>query len=176
MISCLPLCANRYLQNLRWLKDDERQLYNIVWGLPIILLISNDPPSVLIMRNRQKDEMTRDILTVSNGGAIISHIMFKAYASHAQAKSYLGELIENGFVVYDELDRKYRTTAKGLEYLQAMESISEMFCTNTKRSTPNQNGLEVHQFWEVYVLTRNLEPRISFFWMIGSYRYCIYLK
>ncbi len=98
------------------------------------------------MRNRQKDEMTRDILTVSNGGAIISHIMFKAYASHAQAKSYLGELIENGLVAYDELDRKYRTTAKGLEYLQAMESISEMFCTNTKRSTPNQNGLEAYQF------------------------------
>jgi len=72
--------------------------------------------------------------------------MFKAYASHAQAKSYLGELIENGFVVYDELDRKHRTSAKELEYLQAVESISEMFCTNTKRSTPNQYGLEVHQF------------------------------
>src|SRR5439155_10605181 len=109
------------------IKGDDGQLYNIVLGLPIILLISNDLPSVLIMRNRQKDEMTRDILTVSNGGAIISHIMFKAYASHAQAKSYLGELIENGLVAYDELDRKYRTTAKGLEYLQAMESISEMF-------------------------------------------------
>jgi predicted transcriptional regulator len=48
------------------------------------------------MQNRQKDEMIRDILTVSNGGATITNIMFKAFTSHAQAKAYLGELIENG--------------------------------------------------------------------------------
>ena len=98
------------------------------------------------MQNRQKDEMTRDILTVSNGGAIISHIMFKAYTSHAQAKSYLGELIENGMIEYDVLDRKYRTTMKGIEYLQAMESISSILAINTRRSVADKKSMEVYQF------------------------------
>jgi predicted transcriptional regulator len=98
------------------------------------------------MQNRQKDEMTRDILTVSNGGAIISHIMFKAYTSHAQAKSYLGELIENGMIQYDVLDRKYRTTMKGIEYLQAMESISSILAINTRRSVADEKSMEVYQF------------------------------
>ncbi len=90
--------------------------------------------------------MTRDILTVSNGGAIISHIMFKAYTSHAQAKSYLGELIENGMIEYDVLDRKYRTTMKGIEYLQAMESISSILAINTRRSVADKKSMEVYQF------------------------------
>lgn len=110
-----------------------------------MLFISNHPLlSDLVMQNRQKDEMTRDILTVSNGGAMISHIMFKAYTSHAQAKSYLGELIENGLIEYDVLDRTYHTTTKGLEYLQAMERISEMLCMSTRRSTANQKSLEAY--------------------------------
>lgn len=112
-----------------------------------MLFISNHPlPSDLIMQNRQKDEMTRDILTVSNGGAMISHIMFKAYTSHAQAKSYLGELIENGLIEYDGLNRTYHTTSKGLEYLQAIERISDMLSTNTRRSAASQKSMEACHF------------------------------
>ena len=102
--------------------------------------------TIRLMQNRQKDEMTRDILSVSNGGATISQIMFKAYTSHAQAKSYLGELIESGLVEHDTLDRKYRTTTRGLEYLQTMERISEMLSINTRRSVANKKSLEVYQF------------------------------
>jgi predicted transcriptional regulator len=98
------------------------------------------------MQNRQKDEMTRDILTVTNGGAIISHIMFKAYTSHAQAKSYLGELIENGMIEFDALDRKYRTTMKGIEYVQAMERVSDMLAISTRRSVAEKKSMEVYQF------------------------------
>lgn len=89
--------------------------------------------------------MTRDILTVSNGGATISHIMFKAYTSHGQAKAYLGELIENGMIEYDTLDRKYRTKEKGLVYLHAMERISEMLAITTRRSVADKRNLEVYQ-------------------------------
>jgi predicted transcriptional regulator len=97
------------------------------------------------MQNRQKDEMIRDILTVSNGGATISQIMFKAYTSHAQAKSYLGELIENGMVEYDALDRKYRASTKGLEYLNAIERISDLLTVNTRRSSANAKIMELYQ-------------------------------
>ena len=92
------------------------------------------------MQNRQKDEMVRDILKVTNGGGTITHIMFKAYTSHSQAKSYLSELIEKCLVEFDPMDRKYRTTPLGLQYLQAMESISEILSIKTRRavaSTPN---------------------------------------
>ena len=98
------------------------------------------------MQNRQKDEMIRDILTVANGGAVISHLMFKASASHAQAKSYLAALIESGMIEFDPLDRKYRTTAKGLEYLQAMERIAGILTFNTRRSVADKNSLQVYQF------------------------------
>ena len=98
------------------------------------------------MQNRQRDEISRDILTVSNGGATITQIMFKAYMSHGQAKCYLSELIENRFIEFDELNRTYRTTVNGLEYLNAMERISGMLVINTRRSAANKRFNEIYQF------------------------------
>jgi predicted transcriptional regulator len=60
--------------------------------------------------------------------------MFRAYAAHSQAKSYLGHLIENGYVEYDSLDREYRTTQKGLEYLTAIQNLSSIMKIETRRS------------------------------------------
>lgn len=98
------------------------------------------------MQNRQKEEITRDILTVSNGGATITQIMFKAYTSHAQAKSYLGELIEKGLIEYDSLDRNFRTSAHGLECLNAMERISDLLAINTRRSAANKRSIGPYPF------------------------------
>lgn len=98
------------------------------------------------MQNRQKDEMIRDILTVSNGGATITQIMFKAYMSHAQAKGYIGELIEQGFLEFDSIGRKYRTAPKGMEYLQAAEQISEMLSITTRRSVASKKMESAFQF------------------------------
>jgi len=97
------------------------------------------------MQNRQKDEIIRDILTVSNGGARISHIMFKAYLSHGQAKGYLGELIGQGFMEYDSIERTYCTASKGMEYLQAAEKMSEMLAVTT-RSMANKSIEAAFQF------------------------------
>ncbi len=77
--------------------------------------------------------MIRDILTVANGGATITQIMFKAYTSHAQAKSYLGEMIESGLVEFDGIDRKYRASPKGMAYLRAIQNMSEFLSINTRR-------------------------------------------
>ena len=86
------------------------------------------------MRNRQKDEMIRDILASANDGSTISQIMFRAYASHAQAKSYLGILIESGHVEFDPIERKYVTTPQGLEYLGAMHNLADILKIETRRS------------------------------------------
>ena len=92
------------------------------------------------MQNRQKDEIVRDILTVCNGGTVISKVMFHAYITHAQAKGYLGELIEKGLVETDMFNsREYRTTSKGLEYLVGLQRMSELLPIETKRIVKSSN-------------------------------------
>jgi predicted transcriptional regulator len=92
------------------------------------------------MQNRQKDEIVRDILTVCNGGSIISRIMFHTYITHAQAKGYLGELIEKGLVETDTFNsKKYLATPKGIEYLGALERMSEMLAIETRRSVKSSS-------------------------------------
>ena len=91
------------------------------------------------MQNRQKDEIVRDILTSANGGATISRIMFRAYVSHGQAKGYLGELIEKDLIECDVFVREYRTTSKGIEYLNATERMSEMLQLDIRRAVSNKS-------------------------------------
>ena len=92
------------------------------------------------MRNRQKDEIMRDILQTAQGGAGITKIMFHAYLTHGQAKEYSQLLLENGLL---ELDgdsssmKQYRTTHKGIEYLAAIETMSDMLPIATRRAVKN---------------------------------------
>jgi len=87
------------------------------------------------MHNRQRYEIVRDILTVCNGGAIISKIMFHSYVSHAQARAYLSELIQSGLVETDMFDKKkYLATNKGLEYLDRLDTMSELLDLEVKKA------------------------------------------
>jgi predicted transcriptional regulator len=87
------------------------------------------------MKNRQKDDISRDILSVCNGGATITKVMFSAYMTHSQTKLYLNELMGTGLIENDPLTRKFYTTPKGLEYLGTMYQMAELFPVNTKRSS-----------------------------------------
>jgi predicted transcriptional regulator len=61
--------------------------------------------------------------------------MFHAYLSHAQARAYLAELMEQGLVETDIFNsRKYIATSKGVEYLQGLERMAELFAIDIKRS------------------------------------------
>jgi predicted transcriptional regulator len=86
------------------------------------------------MKNRQKDEILRDILTVCNGGSCITRVIFHAYITHSQAKIYLQELITAGLVEYSPLNRIYRATVKGIEYLSAVKMMSELLPVTTRRT------------------------------------------
>lgn len=86
------------------------------------------------MQNRQKDEIARDILSVCNGGAQITRVMFHAYMTHGQVKIYLNQLIKNGLVELDTLQRRYYTTPKGMDYLAAFDSMTQLLPVVTKRS------------------------------------------
>jgi predicted transcriptional regulator len=90
------------------------------------------------MQNRQKDELVRDIMSVCNGGAQITKVMFHAYMTHGQVKSYLTELIDRGMVTFDQLTRLYSTTSKGMEYLATIERMAELLPLATKRSAASE--------------------------------------
>jgi len=89
------------------------------------------------MRNRQKDEIMRDILQTAQGGAGITKIMFHAYLTHGQAREYSSMLMENGLLEVDEERgsmRQFRTTPKGLEYLAAIERMADILPIPTRRA------------------------------------------
>jgi len=73
--------------------------------------------------------------------------MFRAYLSHPQAKSYLGILIEGGFVEYDKIGRKYLDTPQGLEFLKEANNIASMLSVPTiRRSYSNKQLTSVPYF------------------------------
>ena len=88
------------------------------------------------MRNRQKDEIMRDVLYSAQGGAGITKIMFHAYLTHSQAKEYIQMLMQNRLLGYDAESsvRQYRTTPKGIEYLAAVERMADMLAIETRRA------------------------------------------
>lgn len=88
----------------------------------------------------------RDILHSAQGGAGITKIMFHAYLTHSQAKEYTQMLLQNGLLEQD-IDsgslREFRTTPKGLEYLTAIERISEMLAIETRRAAVKSDAFQI---------------------------------
>jgi predicted transcriptional regulator len=96
------------------------------------------------MRNRQKDEITRDILYSAQGGVGITRIMFHAYLTHSQAKEYTQMLLNQGLLEQDIESgslRQFRTTPKGAEYLAAVERMSDMLAIETRRAAKSSDFL-----------------------------------
>lgn len=86
------------------------------------------------MKNRNNLEIIALILEIARGRkATQIRIMYKAYLSYVQLKEYLSQLLENGLITYQEGERTYSTTEKGLHFLKIYHQISEVFVT-TKSS------------------------------------------
>lgn len=66
------------------------------------------------------------ILEAANGGGVTkTKIMYKAFLSYAQLKEYLGILIQNDLMTND-IPGLYKTTSKGLKFLDATHKMNEM--------------------------------------------------
>lgn len=79
----------------------------------------------------------RDILYSTQGGAGITKIMFHAYLTHTQAKEYAQALMTSGLLEQNMESgslRQFRTTPKGVEYLAAVERMSDMLAIETRRA------------------------------------------
>jgi len=86
------------------------------------------------VKNRNNLEIIALILEIARGRkATQIRIMYKAYLSYVQLKEYLSQLLGNGLIIYQEGERTYSTTEKGLHFLRIYNQISEAFVT-TKAS------------------------------------------
>lgn len=75
------------------------------------------------MKNRSRTELASYILEAANGGTTKTKIMYKAYLSYAQLKEYLAVLIENGLMARDVDGDLYRTTRKGIKFLETSRKL-----------------------------------------------------
>ena len=84
-------------------------------------------------KRRDRHDIVAEILKTAKEGKIKTHIMCKAKLSYAQIQEYLPLLIEKGFVENITVKRSgkivtmYRTTEKGIEFLNCLESMNKLW-------------------------------------------------
>jgi predicted transcriptional regulator len=70
-------------------------------------------------------ETARSSGSSSPGGVTKTKLMYGAFLSHAQAKEYLRVLTENGLLDYDQLRQTFKTTEKGLRFLEIYSQMED---------------------------------------------------
>jgi predicted transcriptional regulator len=82
------------------------------------------------LTNRSKTEIVCQILETANGGgddgATKTKLMYKVFLSSDQLQEYLMLLIESDLLSYDSTMRTFKTTEKGLMFLQAYNQIDQI--------------------------------------------------
>ena len=92
------------------------------------------------VRRRDRHDIIVEILKTAMAGKIKTHIMYKAKLSYSQINEYLPSLIANGFLENVTVkQRKYskkvfRTTQKGLRFIENFESIRKLWSNPTDPS------------------------------------------
>ena len=77
------------------------------------------------MRRRDRHDIIAEILKTAKRGKKKTYIMYEAKLSHSQLKLYLELLNRSGMIVND--NGVYKTTPKGLTFVQEFESINFLF-------------------------------------------------
>ena len=86
------------------------------------------------MKYRSRTEIVRQILEIANKGnhgALRTRIMYGAFLSLAQFKEYLRLLTDNDLLRYDRQTHAFKTTEKGLRFLEIYNKMSDV--TKTQR-------------------------------------------
>jgi predicted transcriptional regulator len=86
------------------------------------------------MKYRSRTDIVGSILKSANGGrANKTKIMYKAFLSFEQLKEYLTVLQEKGLIEYEEEQKTYRTTTKGIRLLQPVNNMEELTPIHLKK-------------------------------------------
>jgi predicted transcriptional regulator len=77
------------------------------------------------MRHRSRIDIISDILDAANerSGVGRTRIMYKAFLTYVQLKEYLPALTDNGLLRYDVYTQIFKTTEKGLRFLNTYNQI-----------------------------------------------------
>ncbi len=67
-----------------------------------------------------------EILDAANGGATKTKIMYHTFLSYNQLKEYLAVLTENNLLYYDAYTQTFKTTEKGLKFLNTFNQMDSM--------------------------------------------------
>jgi predicted transcriptional regulator len=79
------------------------------------------------MRYRSRTDIISQILETANGGdATRSKILYKALLSSSQMKEYLTVLTESDLLRYDQQRHTFKTTQKGLRFIEIYNQISDL--------------------------------------------------
>jgi predicted transcriptional regulator len=92
------------------------------------------------VKRRDRHYIVVEILRTAVEGKIKTHIMYKAKLSYAQLNEYLPLLIENGFLENTSVKQRrlvkrvYKTTDKGLKFLENFDSVKKLWSYPTNSS------------------------------------------
>jgi len=84
-------------------------------------------------RRRDRHEIIAEILKTAANGKIKTHIMYRAKLSYSQINEYLPLLVEMGLLENLKVASKglhktvYRTTPKGLQFIENLESVNKLW-------------------------------------------------
>jgi predicted transcriptional regulator len=79
------------------------------------------------MIHRDKIDIISQILEAANGRSVTkTKMMSKAFLSYVQLKEHLTLLTEKDLLHYDEDTQTFKTTEKGLRFLDLYNQISDM--------------------------------------------------
>jgi predicted transcriptional regulator len=92
------------------------------------------------MENRSKDEIFSLILEAARKAATKTEIMYEAYLTHDKLNEYCGILLERGLIEYQLGERTYKTTDKGLTFLDKYKDNDKDKGVRTQRSLACASG------------------------------------
>jgi len=85
------------------------------------------------LKYRSKTEIVSSILDAANGGVTKTKIMYMAFLSYSQLKEYLAVLTESGLLIQEPESQRFRTTAKGLQFLTLNNQMGQLLSGQTEK-------------------------------------------
>ena len=87
-----------------------------------------------VSRRRDRHDIVAEILEKAKGGAIKTHIMYKAKLSYGQLSEYVPMLVEKGFLEHLTVKRHHkaqqhllRTTELGAKFLENVQFVNSLW-------------------------------------------------
>ena len=93
------------------------------------------------MKYRDRNEIIAQILESANGNRVrLTKIMYDGYLSHTLTKEYVALLIEKGLIEYQDGERTFKTTEKGLNFLRIYNTVQELSPIAAKLHVREESG------------------------------------